>query len=259
MQRYLLVLFMLLISSLSIAQAREVTLPKSLIIELVNYHCSSPQPDIKVSTDLEYDCSDAYEDANGEEQSMDYSLRLLPIIKDDFNQDGIQDIALEIESMGPLGGSVYTNSAVHYLLLDKDKKVINEHEILLYAPFSEHIVEYDVKGKQIYYSAIPNYRSNPDAYENGSPIDPPFNFTVSWETGEPISSYYLDSCTLAKDFDKQILKPKHGVKRSKQIDIHDYTQVVEEKMEINNLSVAAELNGCNAHNVSFYIKPQEGK
>lgn len=259
MLRQYLILFTLLTSAVSITHASEVVIPKSLIVELVDYHCSAPEPNPRVSADLEYDCSDAYEDADGEEQSMGYSLRLLPIVEDDFNQDGIQDIAVEIESMGPLGGSVYTNSAVHYLLLDKNEKIISQHQILLYAPFSEHIVEYKVEGKRIDYSAIPNYRSNPDAYKDGSPIDPPLEFTVNWETGEPISSYYLDSCTLADNLDKQILKPKHGVKRSKQIDIHDYTQVIEEEMEINGLSVAAELNGCNTRKVSLYIKPLAGK
>ncbi len=260
MLRFFLVLFTLLISSASIAKTNEVTLPKSIIIELVDYHCSNPKPNPRISADLEYDCADPYEDADGEAQSMGYSLRLLPLIKDNFNQDGKQDIALEIESMGPLGGSVHTNSAVHYLLLDSDKRIIDKHQILLYAPFSEHIVEYELEGKRIYYSAIPNYRSNPEAYEDGELLEPVIEFEVNWQKGIPVSTYYKDNCKLANNLNNnQIFRPKRGVKRSKQIDIHEYTQVIEEEIAIDDLLIAADLNGCNERQVSFFIKPKAGK
>ena len=258
------VLCILSISAVSFTHAADVMLPKSLIVDLVEQHCSSPQPDPKVnkstktSLELEYDCSDKYDDADGTEQSMDYSLRLLPLMTQDFNRDGIQDVVLEIESSGPLGGSVTTNSAVHYLLLDKNNRVINEHEVLLYAPFSEHIVEYEVKGNRIHYTAVPNYRSHPEAYDNGELIEPTINFDINWVKGVPVSTYYRDNCQLSEETDKQIFTTAHGVQRIVTIDIHDYTQVIEQKLQINYMQVSAELNGCDAKSVRFIIQPSAG-
>lgn len=268
MRRYLGVLLLLSIMPLSLAEAstkaasnktNKVVLPKNLIVELVERRCSSPKPNPKVSHALEYRCSDKYEDADGDEQSMDYSLRLSPLIKEDFNRDGIEDIALEVESMGPLGGSVYSNSAIHYLLLDKNKNIITEHEILLYAPFSEHIVDYEVKGKQIYYSAVPNFRSHPEAYEDGELLEPPLNFTLNWEKGGPVSSYYRDNCRLARIKDKSLLDLSLGGSSQKDIDIHDYTQVLTESIQKNGLNIQATLSGCDLSSVSYYVKPQKGK
>ncbi|TSB23483.1 hypothetical protein [Psychrobacter sp. YGAH215] len=268
MSRYLGVLLLLLIMPLSLAEAstkaasnktNKVVLPKNLIVELIERRCSSPKPNPKVSPSLEYDCSDKYEDADGEEQSMDYSLRLLPLIKEDFNGDGLEDIALEIESMGPLGGSVYSNSAIYYLLLNKNKNIITEHEILLYAPFSEHIVDYEVKGKQIHYSAVPNFRSHPEAYEDGELLEPALEFTLNWEKGSPVSSVYRDNCRLSRIKDKSLLDLSLGGTSQKDIDIHDYTQVITESIQINGLNIQATLSGCDLSSVSYYVKPQEGK
>ena len=266
--RYLGVLLSLSIMPLSLAEAstkaasnktNKVVLPKNLIVELIERRCSSPKPNPKVSHALEYRCSDKYEDADGDEQSMDYSLRLSPLIKEDFNRDGIEDIALEVESMGPLGGSVYSNSAIHYLLLDKNKNIITEHEILLYAPFSEHIVDYEVKGKQIYYSAVPNFRSHPEAYEDGELLEPALEFKLNWEKGGPVSSFYRDNCRLARIKDKSLLDLSLGGSRQKDSDIHDYTQVLTESIQTNGLSIQATLSGCDLSSVSYYVKPQKGK
>ena len=266
--RYLCVLLLLSIMPLSLAEAstkdvsnkaNNIVLPKWLIVELVERYCSSPAPNPKVSHALEYRCSDKYEDADGEEQSMNYSLLLSPLIKEDFNHDGIEDIALEVASMGPLGGSASTNNTVYYFLLNQNKSIINEHEILLYAPFSEHIVNYEVKGKQIHYSAVPNFRSHPEAYEDGELLEPSLDFTLNWEKGGPISSYYRDNCRLSRIKDKSLLDLSLGGTSHKDIDIHDYTQVVTESIKTNGLNIQANLSGCDLSSVSYDIQPQKGK
>ena len=270
--RYLGVLFLLSIIPLSLAEAgtkvasnktNKVVLPKNIIVELLEKHCSSPKLNPKASPALEYRCSDTYEDADadadGEEESMNYSLRLLPLIKDDFNRDGIEDIALEVESMGPLGGSATSNSTIYYLLLNKKKSIISEYEILLYAPFSEHIVEYEVKGKQIYYSAVPNFRSHPEAYEDGKLIEPVLEFTINWDKGSPISSVYRDNCRLSRIKDKSLLDLSVGGTSHEDIDMHDYTQVITESVQANGLIIEANLSGCDLSSVSYDIKPQKGK
>lgn len=271
MRHYLSILLLLSIMPLSLAatstkagdnnsnKANKIVLPKNLIIELVERRCSSPKPNPKVSSALEYRCSDKYEDADGDEQSMDYSLRLSPLIKEDFNRDGIEDIALEVESMGPLGASVHSNSAIYYLLLNKNNSIKTEHEILLYAPFSEHIVDYEVKGKQIYYSATPNFRSHPEAYKDGELLEPALEFTVNWEKGTPVSSVYRDNCRLSRIKDKSLLNLSLGGSSQKDIDIHDYSQVITESVEANGLSIEATLSGCDLSNVIYDIKPQKGK
>ena len=266
--RYLGVLLLLSIMPLSLAEAstkvtsnktNKVVLPKNLIVDLLKKHCSSPKLNPKASYALEYRCSDTYEDADGEEESMNYSLRLLPLIKDDFNRDGIEDIALEVESMGPLGGSATTNSTIYYLLLNKNKSIISEYEILLYAPFSEHIVEYEVKGKQIYYSAVPNFRSHPEAYEDGKLIEPVLEFTINWDKGSPISSVYRDNCRLSRIKDKSSLDLSLGGTSHEDIDMHDYTQVITESIQANGLIIEANLSGCDLSSVSYDIQPQKGK
>ncbi len=248
-----------LMAASSITYAAEVKVPKPLIIELVERYCSSPEPNPRVSADLEYYCSDKYDDVDGDEQSMNYSLRLIPLISQDFNKDGIQDLALEVESSGPLGGSVYSNSTLYYLILDKKQKIISNHEVLLYAPFSEHIVEYSVAGSRIKYEAVPNYRSHPEAYNDGALIDPPLEFAIDWIDGLPISSYYRDNCRLAGIKNKALLKLVSGVTRDVDIDMHEYTQVLTEKAQINNLQVTATLEGCDTSNVIYDIEPVAGQ
>lgn len=258
MLRHSLIVFTVLMSVSSVTFAADFQIPKPVRIQLVEEHCSLPKPNPRVSADLEYDCSDKYEDSDGKEQSMNYSLRLLPLIKEDFNKDGIQDIAVEVESMGPLGGSVFTNSAVHYLLLDTQKRIIGEHLILLYAPFSDHIVEYKTRDKQIDYSAIPNYRSNTEAYDDGELIEPAIDFSVYWVGSTPVSSYYRDNCALATNTNKQVFKKSSASERFETIDIHDYTQVVEENIKIADMQVSATLKGCDTMDVSLNIMPLKG-
>lgn len=262
MSRYFSILLTLLMGA-SLTAAANIDIPKQVIIDLIDIRCDNPDPNPGTSSTLkpvlDYDCSEKYEDSDGDEQSMDYGIRLIPLIAQDFDKDGVTDLAVEVESSGPLGGSITTNSAVHYLMLDNDKKILSKYEVLLYAPFSEHIVEYKVEGTRIYYSSIPNYRSNPEAYENGSPINPPLEFEIDWSMGIPMNTYYKDNCVLDNNSNNKIFIPEKGVKRSRQIDIHEYIQAIEEEMAIDNLKVAAELNGCNGRNVSFSIRPQDGK
>lgn len=254
----LFTLFMLPISTVLSAHATDIVLPQSLVIDLVEQHCSYPKPGPRVGLGLEYDCEDKDNDTDSTDPSMKYSLRLLPLIEQDFNQDGIKDIALEVESSGPLGGSATTNSAIHYLILDKANRVTKDHQILLYAPFSEHIVEYEVDSNRIHYTAAPNYRSHPEAYDNGKLIEPTIEFDINWVDGIPISTFYRDNCQLFKETDKQIFTIARGVERTATIDIHDYTKIVEEALQIKNMQVSAELYGCDAKRLSFMIQPSAG-
>ncbi|MEN6668925.1 hypothetical protein AAJP47_00940 [Psychrobacter sp. B38] len=251
-------LCMLSISTSLCTHAADIVLPKSVIVDLIDQHCAFPKPDPKASLSLEYECADKDDDVDDADQSMNYELRLLPLVAQDFNQDGIKDVALEVESSGPMGGSATTNSAIHYLILDKNSRITDDHELLLYAPFSENIVEYEVKGNRIHYIAAPNYRSHPEAYDNDELIEPTIAFDINWVKGIPISTYFRDNCQLSKEPDKRLFTKVRGVKRNATIDIHNYTKVVKEELQINNMQVSAELNGCDAKNVTFFIEPSAG-
>lgn len=246
------------ISSVLYAHAAEIVLPQSLVVDLIEQHCSFPKPNPRVSLGIEYDCEDKDDEADSTDSSMKYGLRLLPLIAQDFNRDGITDVALEIRSSGPMGGSATTNSAVHYLLLDKANRIIEDHQILLYAPFSEHIVEYEVEGNSIHYKAAPNYRSHPEAYDNGELIEPTIEFDINWVKGVPISTFYRDNCKLSKEADKHIFATAHNVKRISTISMHHYIQVVEETLQLKNMQVSAKLSGCNNKRISFVIRPNKG-
>lgn len=248
----------LYISSVLYAHAAEIVLPQSLVVDLIEQHCSFPKPNPRVSLGLKYDCEDKDDEADSTDSSMKYGLRLLPLIAQDFNRDGITDVALEIRSSGPMGGSATTNSAVHYLLLDKANRIIEDHQILLYAPFSEHIVEYEVEGNSIHYKAAPNYRSHPEAYDNGELIEPTIEFDINWVKGVPISTFYRDNCKLSKEADKHIFATAHNVKRISTISMHHYIQVVEETLQLKNMQVSAKLSGCNNKRISFVIRPNKG-
>ena len=257
MQRHNLLLLAVLMAT-SLSATAEVKIPKSIIIDLIESRCDNPDPNPRKTAALEYDCSEKYEDDDGEQQSMNYSLRLHPLLAMDFNQDSIEDLAIEVESMGPLGGSVFSNSTVEYLLLDSKKQIVGSHEILLYAPFSEHIVTYKVLGKQINYSAVPNFRSHPEAYEDGELIDPALKFTVNWQGDNPISSYYRDHCRLANSKDKGLLDLSLGGASNVDIDMHEYTQVVTETVQIKGLDIEATLSGCDLSSVTYVITAQQG-
>ena len=245
------------------ARAADIKIPKSLVIELIESRCDNPDPNPRSGSSnnpvLEYHCAVPYEDAQGDEDVMEYDLKLIPLLAEDFNQDGSQDIAIEVESSGPLGGSVFTDSAVEYLLLDPKGRVLGTHEILLYAPFSEHIVDYEVVGKQIRYSAVPNFRSHPEAYEDGELIAPALEFTVNWENGSPISTYYQDNCRLARIKNKRLLDLSEGGTSQVGIDIHDYTQVTTETAQARGLNIEAVLSGCDLSSIVYEIEPQDGK
>ena len=259
MQRYGFILSMLLTAlATSLTVKAEVKIPRLIIIDLIESRCDNPDPNPRRSTALEYRCSEKYEDEDGEKQSMDYGLRLHPLLAKDFNQDGITDLAIEVESMGPLGGSVFSNSTVEYLLLDRNKKIVDSHEILLYAPFSEHIVEYKLQGSSIIYSAVPNFRSHPEAYEDGKLIDSPLNFKVNWANGAPVSDYYQDNCQLANSKDKRLLDLSEGGASHTDLDMHEYTQVITEAVQVNGLDIEATLSGCDLAKVTYHITAQSG-
>lgn len=113
MKPYSLILSALLISAypdafISSAHAADQTMPKPLVIELIESRCSNPDPNPRLGSlsnpALEYDCSEKYEDIDAEgnksEQSMDYRLCLHSLFAADFNQDGSQNLAVEVESVG---------------------------------------------------------------------------------------------------------------------------------------------------------------
>lgn len=159
-------------------------IPKSLVQYLVDEHCGFPNPTPKATTKLEFACFD--NKPASKNAVADYQIRLIPLLARDFNKDGYRDLAIELESEGALGGNVHSNSTIYYLLLDRHQRIKDSVEVLLYAPFSEEIVDYDIQDQRITYRAVPNFRVSPEAYEDGSLIAPERQFSIQWQKGRPV-------------------------------------------------------------------------
>ena len=247
-----------LTSNMAMAHDNEHILPPKLIDDLVETYCPIAATSVKESSALSYRC---YEDTDANtEYVLDYSIDFIPLIFTDFNKDGNVDLALEIRSSGPLGGSAYTTSSIHYLLLDGEQQLIRDHQVLLYAPFSKHIVSYQVEDEQINYQAEPNFRASPEAYDDsGELLVAPLDFVVNWVGGAPISTEYQHNCQLAKATDKRIFTANIGVTRYRDIGMHDYLQEITEETQLNQFMISATMSGCDNRKVSFFIKPTTGQ
>lgn len=169
-----------------------------------------------------------------------YSVTLQKIASEDFNNDGITDYIIERNSEGMLGGNSNTNSEILYIIMGKDNKISQRHEILEYAPFSYNIINgLSYENGKLKTAATQNYRSY------SKPVDSLESTELSfvYKDGNVYEESYLTSCNLAKWKDKKVFKSASEHKRS--IDIHNYTETVEEKYTSDKFEATAELSGCD--------------
>lgn len=176
-------------SGLAIAASAPINppkIPKTIINNLVLEYCGFPTPNpkattVKATSALAFSCFD--EKPSSKSATPDYQIAIHPLIAQDFNNDGNLDLAVELESAGALGGNVHSNSTIYYFILDKNQRVKTSFEVLLYAPFSEEYIEYDLSKQGIEYRAIPNFRVYPEAFEDGELIAPETHFRMQWKNG----------------------------------------------------------------------------
>lgn len=157
-------------------------IPKSIVTNLVEEFCSFPKPNPKTATTLDFACFEQL--PRTKVARPDYHIRLIPLFARDFNQDGYHDWAVNVVSEGPLGGSVHSHSTIQYLLLGRNQQIKDSFEVLLYAPFSDEVIDYELSAKGLEFRAIPNFRSHPEAFEDGELIVPERYFRIEWQNDD---------------------------------------------------------------------------
>ncbi|RXM50020.1 hypothetical protein BOQ64_21135 [Chryseobacterium sp. CH25] len=169
-----------------------------------------------------------------------YSVTYHKIANDDFNNDGITDYIIERNSEGMLGGNANTNSEVQYIIMGKDHKISERHEIQESAPFSYNILDgISYESGKLKATAMQNYRSY------NKPVDSLESTDLSfiYKDGNVFEESYLTNCSLAQWKDKKIFNPSTEHQRS--IDRHNYTETIEEKYISKGFEASAELSGCD--------------
>lgn len=169
-----------------------------------------------------------------------YSVTYHKIASDDFNNDGITDYIIERNSEGMLGGNANTNSEIMYIIMGKDHKISQRHEIQQSAPFSYNILGgISYEGGKLKATAEQNYRS----YNKPADSLESTNLSFVYKDGNVFEESYLTHCSLAQWKDKKIFNPSSEHRRS--IDRHNYTETIEEKYISKGFEASAELSGCD--------------
>ncbi|REC61216.1 hypothetical protein DRF65_17180 [Chryseobacterium pennae] len=175
-----------------------------------------------------------------------YTVTFHKIASDDFNNDGITDYIIERNSEGMLGGNANTNSEILYIIMGKDHKISEKHEIQESAPFSYNILDgISYEGGKLKATAQQNYRSYNKPTDSLESTD----LSFVYKDGNVFEESYLTSCTLAKWKDKKIFNPDSEHHRS--IDRHNYTETIEEKYASDGFKASAELSGCDNLEIIF--------
>lgn len=169
-----------------------------------------------------------------------YSVTFHKIASDDSNNDGITDYIIERNSEGMLGGNANTNAEILYIIMGKDHKISQRHEIQESAPFSYNILDgISYEGGKLKATAQQNYRSYDKPIDSLESTD----LSFTYKDGNVFEESYLTDCALAKWKDKKIFNTSSEHQRS--IDRHDYTETVEEKYISKDFKASAELSGCD--------------
>lgn len=169
-----------------------------------------------------------------------YTVTFHKIASDDFNNDGIPDYIIERNSEGMLGGNANTNSEIIYIIMGKDHKISQKHEIQESAPFSYNILDgISYEGGKLKATVQQNYRSYNKPVDSLESTD----LSFTYQDGNVYEESYLTNCSLAKWKDKKIFNASSENLRS--IDRHNYTETIEEKYTAKDFEASAELSGCD--------------
>lgn len=169
-----------------------------------------------------------------------YAVTFHKIASDDFNNDGITDYIIERNSEGMLGGNANTNSEIMYIIMGKDHKISERHEIQKSAPFSYNILNgISYEGGKLKVTAQQNYRSYNKPVDSLESTD----LSFTYQDGNVFEESYLTNCSLAQWKDKKIFNSSSEHRRS--IDRHNYTETIEEKYISKGFEASAELSGCD--------------
>ncbi|SUX46556.1 hypothetical protein [Chryseobacterium indoltheticum] len=168
-----------------------------------------------------------------------YSVSFRKIASEDLNKDGIEDYIIERNSEGMLGGNVNTNYEILYMIMGKDDHIQDKHRILAYAPFSYNILNnITYKNGVLKATATQNYRTYSKPEEELESAD----LSFIYKEGNVYEETYLSNCELAKWKNKKVLK--NASESFRTIDMHNYTEVLNEKFNAKDFECTVELSGC---------------
>ncbi|NRS87373.1 hypothetical protein HNQ02_000273 [Flavobacterium sp. 7E] len=182
-------------------------------------------------------------DNDGDSYTVSFSIGK----KFDFNKDGIMDYVINRDSEGMLGGSVNSNQEYLYYIMKDETNYSEAHSILGYAPFSYNIID-DAKfvGAKFKINITQNYRT----YETENLKSTSLSFI--YKNGNLYEESYLSDCKLAKLKSKTIFTNIPEVeKRVRSIEMHNYTETIEEIYKNGDTLITASLDGCDNLNLNF--------
>lgn len=184
-----------------------------------------------------------------------YTVYFSPVAIEDLNKDHIPDYIVERNSEGMLGGNVNTNSELIYYIMKDSLNQIQKHSILMYAPFSYNVInDYSFKDGVLNASAI----KNPRTYYNEGVVDTKA-LRFIYKDNNLYEESYLSKCGLAGWKDKKIFAMQTAtVKRSRSIDMHNFTETLEEKFVKGDTCFSAEFSGCDNAEIYFDIDIRNG-
>ncbi|MFH6994423.1 hypothetical protein [Flavobacterium sp. FlaQc-48] len=188
-----------------------------------------------------------------------YTVSFSIFEKGDFNNDGITDYVVSRSSEGMLGGNANTNRDFIFYIMKDEIKEKESHSILGYAPFSYNIIdEANFVGNKFKIKVTQNFRTYSSSVEDLKST----SLSFIYKNGNLYEESYLSSCKLAKLKSKTIFNDIPGVeKRTRSIEMHNYTETIEEIYKNNDTLINASVGGCDnlilEFNTFYKVEPDK--
>lgn len=183
------------------------------------------------------------------EEGNQYIVSFYIISHKDLNGDGVDDYLIYRISEGMLGGNANTNNQYIFYIMKNDWEIYRTYEILGYAPFSYHIIENAAfEDNQLKIDIIQNFRTYSVDFENLKTT----SLTFEYKDNNLYEISYLTDCEMGKMKDKRIFKAEvEDVERELNIDMNNYTETCQEKLESDDVTINAWLSGCDNLTLAF--------
>ncbi|MCG9792391.1 hypothetical protein [Flavobacterium algicola] len=176
-----------------------------------------------------------------------YTVSYLISHKGDLNNDGIIDYVINRSSEGMLGGNSNTNQDFIFYIMKDEINEKESHSILGYAPFSYNIID---DSKFVNNTLLVDISQNYRTYSTNDTKSTSLSFV--YRNGNLYEESYLSDCKLSQLKSKTIFINIAEVhKRTRSIDMHNYTETIDEEYKNNDTIVTANLSGCDNLLLSF--------
>ena len=180
---------------------------------------------------------------DGDPYSVDFDI----VKEQDFNNDGIIDYVVSVDSEGMLGGNANTNQRYIYYIMKDEVNYKEAHTILGYAPFSYNIIdEAEFERDKFKVKITQNFRT----YSTQDLKTASLSFV--YKDGNLYEESYLSDCKLAQLESKTIFNDMPEVtNRTRSIEWHNYCETIGETYKKDVKVIHAELEGCDNLSLTF--------